>query len=620
MQDDSNPGRSDFEPRRRYVDDPLQALTALDRDGPPPEIPLERLDSDALKVVHRLRAHGHQAYLVGGCVRDLLLGLRPKDFDVATSAHPGEIRAIFRNCRLIGRRFRLAHVFFRGGKVIETATFRANPHEGNGANGEAPAGDLLITADNVFGTAEEDARRRDFTVNGLFYDVILGRVLDYVGGRGDLERRQLRTIGDPDVRMQEDPVRILRAVRFAAKAGLDIEENTWRAMIRHKEELARCAPPRVLEEIFKLLRSGHSHRCLELLDRMGGLEVLLPPIAVFLAQAGPERSAALFESLRLLDEVVRGRSLPDDSVLLSTLLVHLSQHELIKGRAEGAPRPAAAPESQALAAGKTGASREARALAADIGAGEAGASLEGPALAADLGAEGGASIEVQALAAESGEDDGDDLDESGGASPLPAEPAEGETPQVPWSISASARTVDELLAELVRSARLPRRIAERARLLLHAQRVLSGARKRRSSPIKFVRQSYFADALLVYELYVKATGHGGESLARWRDRYAQVAGAQSAAEIGVPPLQEAAAPAPASAEEGGRSGKRRRRGKGRGQASAQETAAEIAVSDVVNGVAPQAAATIEEALVRMESLPPEAERLPPPGPADLLPF
>ncbi|HWV38163.1 MAG TPA: polynucleotide adenylyltransferase PcnB [Vulgatibacter sp.] len=548
------------EPRRRYVDDPLQALTALDPHGPPPEIPFERLDTDALKVVHRLRAHGHQAYLVGGCVRDLLLGLQPKDFDVATSAHPGEIRAIFRNCRLIGRRFRLAHIYFHGGKVIETATFRANPHETNGEDGEPPAGDLLITADNVFGTAEEDARRRDFTVNGLFYDVILGRVLDYVGGREDLERRQLRTIGDPDVRMQEDPVRILRAVRFAAKAGLEIEPGTWGAMVRHKEELARCAPPRVLEEIFKLLRSGHSHRCMELLHRMGGLEVLLPPIASFLAQAGPERSAALFESLRLLDEVVRSRPLPDDSVLLSTLLVHLSQHELIKGRQETAPA-AAAPEAE--------------------------------------------------HAGEAGEDEGDELEaleEAATGEPLPAEPPEGETPQVPWSISASARTVDELLAELVRSARLPRRIAERARLLLHAQRVLSGARKRRSSPMRFVRQAYFADALLVYELYVLATGHGAESLARWRERLVQAVGAESAASTGVPKAapEAVAGEVDADAAETTAGRRRRRRGRGRGERSAENGAATAAVDEVVAAAA--------------ESLPPEAERRPPPGPADLLPF
>ena len=142
----------------------------------------------------------HQAYFVGGCVRDLLLDKPPKDFDIATDAHPGEVRAIFRNCRLIGRRFRLAHVYFRGGKVIEVATFRKNPVDvGEDLGAE---GDLLITRDNVFGTAEEDAVRRDFTVNGLFYDPATGEVIDYVGGRADLEAHRIATIGDPEVRMR----------------------------------------------------------------------------------------------------------------------------------------------------------------------------------------------------------------------------------------------------------------------------------------------------------------------------------------------------------------------------------------------------------------------------------
>src|SRR5512146_1560530 len=205
------------EPRDRRPP-PALALDPPDAPPPdhPPEIPPERLDGDALKVIARLRHMHHQAYLVGGCVRDLLLGATPKDFDVATNAHPGEVRAVFRNCRLIGRRFRLAHVYFRGGKVIEVATFRKNPTElaEDGADEDA---DLLITRDNVFGTAEEDAVRRDFTVNGLFYDVGSGEVIDYVGGRQDLEDRRIATIGDPEVRMREDPVRALRAVRFAAR-------------------------------------------------------------------------------------------------------------------------------------------------------------------------------------------------------------------------------------------------------------------------------------------------------------------------------------------------------------------------------------------------------------------
>ncbi|HUL58494.1 MAG TPA: poly(A) polymerase, partial [Anaeromyxobacteraceae bacterium] len=247
---------------------------ALDPPAPElshaPEIAVERLDPDALKVIYRLRHVGHSAYFVGGCVRDLLLDAKPKDFDVATDAHPGEVRAVFRNCRLIGRRFRLAHVYFRGGKVVEVATFRKNPTD-VADDLASDAGDLLITRDNVFGTAEEDAVRRDFTVNGLFYDVATGEVIDYVGGRADLEARRIATIGDPEIRMREDPVRALRAVRFASRLGFTIAPDTFEAMRRHAGELARCAPARVLEETFKLLRCGGSARAFELLRASGAL-------------------------------------------------------------------------------------------------------------------------------------------------------------------------------------------------------------------------------------------------------------------------------------------------------------------------------------------------------------
>ena len=239
-----------------------------------PEIAPSLLDPEALKVIARLRQHGHQAYLVGGSVRDLLLGQKPKDFDVATSAHPAEVRAIFRNSRLIGRRFRLAHIYFKGGKLIEVSTFRANPAElmeaaapgdkwaaaesASPGELEAPAhpseldapdageADLLITEDNVFGTAEQDARRRDFTINGLFYDVASGRVIDYVRGRRDLQEEWIRTIGDPEIRIREDPVRILRAVRFACRLHFEIEPCTYAALEGAVEDLPRCAPARVL--------------------------------------------------------------------------------------------------------------------------------------------------------------------------------------------------------------------------------------------------------------------------------------------------------------------------------------------------------------------------------------
>src|SRR3954449_12599000 len=176
------------------------------------------IDPDAAKVIQRLRRYDHAAYLVGGCVRDLMLGRKPKDFDVVTSATPNDIRRLFKNCRIIGRRFRLAHIFF-GPKIIETSTFRANPREieeePSESGGDGEGGDLLIRRDNVFGSAEEDARRRDFTINGLFYDLEKEEVIDYVNGLADLEARLVRTIGDPETRFPEDPVRILRAIKFA---------------------------------------------------------------------------------------------------------------------------------------------------------------------------------------------------------------------------------------------------------------------------------------------------------------------------------------------------------------------------------------------------------------------
>jgi len=238
------------------------------------EIPLALIDEDALWVVKRLRAKGFEAYLTGGCVRDLLLGRQPKDFDVATSAHPNQVRAVFRNCRLVGRRFRLAHVIFGNGKVIETATFRANPTD----TLEDLPDDLLVARDNVFGNVEEDARRRDLTINGLFYDPVAGKVLDFVDGRTDLEAKLIRTIGDPEIRFQEDPVRILRAIKFAVRLGFAFEEKTWSAMQRHANGLLRCAPARLQEELLRLLASAHARQSFSLAKDAGVTAALWPEL------------------------------------------------------------------------------------------------------------------------------------------------------------------------------------------------------------------------------------------------------------------------------------------------------------------------------------------------------
>jgi len=396
------------------------------------EIAPSPLDPEALKVVGRLRQQGHEAYLVGGCVRDLLLGQKPKDFDVATSAHPGEVRAIFRNSRLIGRRFRLAHIYFKGAKVIEVSTFRANPIEVEEARpvehleqeGDSDAtaraeADLLITEDNVFGSAEQDARRRDFTINGLFYDVAAGRVIDYVRGRRDLQEQWIRTIGDPEIRIREDPVRILRAVRFACRLHFEIEPCTYAAMEGAVEDLPRCAPPRVLEETFRLLRGGIAQPSLKLLRALGALKLLMPAVDDFLEKHGKD-GEVLFDAFAAAADrrILAGEHL-DDAVLLGALLLPIS-------RATSEPAAEAA---------------------------------SGPRL---------------------------------------------------------AQAIEQLLTQFVRSARLPRRIAERTRAILLAQAVLSGERRRRGSLVRFRRQPIFNEALALFGISVEATGQHQQTLEAWK--------------------------------------------------------------------------------------------------------
>ncbi|HZR10327.1 MAG TPA: polynucleotide adenylyltransferase PcnB [Myxococcales bacterium] len=460
----------------------------------PPEIPEENLDSDAVKVVRRLRRAGHQAYLVGGCVRDLLLRIRPKDFDVATSAHPAQVKETFRNSRLIGRRFRLAHVFFRGGKIVEVSTFRANPLD---ELQDLPQ-DLLIRHDNVFGSAEEDARRRDFTINGLFYDVDEGRVIDYVGGKEDLRSHRVRTIGNPDVRMREDPVRILRAIRFAAKCAFELEPETRAAMRTHVQEIPRCAPPRVLEEVLKLLRSGASRRCFELLREIGALRILLPPVAAYLERGGLEEAERHLRALDALDAHVRVGEIPSDAVLLANLLAPLPRDASRRGRAPKAEEALApAPEVDEELERELSALEE----AAEAEAKEPAEAAEDPAQAP---------LPEGAL-----REAGDLHDERLGANAAASADVQA------WSLPQDVVAPEIVLSEMVRTARLPRRIAERSRMILLAQPILSGERRRRrSSPQAFVRQSYFPEALAVFELSVAATGQGHDQLSKWQQTFA----------------------------------------------------------------------------------------------------
>lgn len=340
----ASPERED--PTRAQRDVEARGVGAVGVPRPavyPHQFPTEHVDPDAAKVIRRLRRYGYTAYLVGGSVRDLLLGRRPKDFDVATSAQPQEVRRLFRNCRVIGRRFRLAHILFSGGKIIEVATFRRDPMQAfDVVEGEfaeemeavdeevsrlvprrkelSDDVDLLIRHDNVFGEPHEDAIRRDFTINGLFYDLERGEVIDYVGGVPDVERKVVRTIGDPDVRFREDPVRILRAIKFSARLDMGIAPDVYDAMVDHRGELARAARPRLLEELLRLLRGGAAHRSVFLLWDTGVLAVLLPEVASYLDDDGPDADL-MWGRLDAIDRRQRERSLPGDAVLLGALLL-----------------------------------------------------------------------------------------------------------------------------------------------------------------------------------------------------------------------------------------------------------------------------------------------------------
>ncbi|MGD9591728.1 MAG: polynucleotide adenylyltransferase PcnB [Candidatus Berkiella sp.] len=240
------------------------------------------ISENALKVLYRLNKHGYGAYLVGGGVRDLLLGLHPKDFDVATDATPDEVRRIFRNCRLIGRRFRLAHVYF-GHDIIEVATFRGKVDENTQELTHSDKG--MILRDNVYGSMMEDVWRRDFTINALFYNIKDFSVVDYVGGYDDLKSKKLCMIGEPQERYREDPVRMLRAIRFAAKVGFEIPAALSEPMLALKELITHVSSARLFEEVMKMFHSGHARAAYEKLLQHGLFECLFPATAHSLSDA-----------------------------------------------------------------------------------------------------------------------------------------------------------------------------------------------------------------------------------------------------------------------------------------------------------------------------------------------
>lgn len=278
----------------------------------------KRISKNALNVLYKLHEAGFRACLVGGGVRDVLLGREPKDFDIATDATPEQIRKLFRNCRLIGRRFRLAHIVF-GREVIEVATFRAS---GEDVPGRATDDSGRLLRDNVYGTLEDDVQRRDFTVNALYYDIADFSVLDHVGGMKDLQDGVLRLLGDPETRYREDPVRMLRAARFAAKLGFRLHEDTEGPIAELAPLLEGIPPARLFDECLKLFHTGHGAASLGELRRLDLLRWLLPPVDEALRFMRDEGAALRFIETALANTDRRvAEDLPLSSAFLFAALL-----------------------------------------------------------------------------------------------------------------------------------------------------------------------------------------------------------------------------------------------------------------------------------------------------------
>lgn len=280
------------------------------------KLSLNKIDPDALYVMEKLRAHGHTAYLVGGSVRDLLLDKKPKDFDISTSAAPEQIKQLFRNCILIGRRFRLAHIRF-GKKILEVSTFRSGD----------PETDELILRDNKWGTPEEDVLRRDFTINGLFYDPAAQMIIDYVEGYPDLQKKLLRTIGQPFVRFRQDPVRMLRLIKFQARFGFEVDPGTRISLLECRQEIVKSSPARIQEELLRMLESGAAEPFIRLLTEHGFMHLMMPAFGEFMESSeGEEVLAYLKEVDTTFHEA--SRPLLPRPVLLACLIFPLFEKRI----------------------------------------------------------------------------------------------------------------------------------------------------------------------------------------------------------------------------------------------------------------------------------------------------
>ncbi|HID83269.1 MAG TPA: polynucleotide adenylyltransferase PcnB [Chromatiales bacterium] len=281
-----------------------------------------QISPNALKVLYRLHENGYDAYLVGGGVRDLMLGREPKDFDIATNATPEEVRGLFKNCRLIGRRFRLAHIRY-GREIIEVATFRA-PHDEAEHVDQAHSEDGRILRDNVYGTLEQDVWRRDFTINALYYNIADFSVVDYTGGVEDLNQGMLHLIGDPIERYKEDPVRMLRAVRFAAKLGFNIDKDSENAIHDLGGLLKNVSPARVFDEMLKLFHGGCAAQTFELLRHYDLFQYLFPETDAHLdSELGEIMLPLISRALNNTDQRIQDGKPVNPAFLIAILLWHL---------------------------------------------------------------------------------------------------------------------------------------------------------------------------------------------------------------------------------------------------------------------------------------------------------
>lgn len=286
----------------------------------------KNIDVDALKVIRRLHSFGYQAFLVGGGVRDLLLDKSPKDFDVSTNASPEEVKELFRNSRIIGRRFKLVHVYFKGGKIIEVSTFRANNESDDPET---------LAHDNTFGDAESDALRRDLTINGLFYNPEDFTVIDYVGGMDDLSTKTVRIIGKPDLRFKEDPVRIIRAVRHAARIGFTIDSATLKSLRKNAELLSLVPSARMYEEIIKDFYSGSLKNTFLELFNNELTTYLFPKLDEYLRVVGKKVYSSFIERLEKLDAFVLSGKDPMTELFFACFIVgHFVEEELLEEEQE----------------------------------------------------------------------------------------------------------------------------------------------------------------------------------------------------------------------------------------------------------------------------------------------